>query len=532
MIHDFLTYENGAEIDTDICVIGAGAAGIAIAREFLTSSVRVLLVESGGLNQEPATDSLSQGENVGLPHYGLVEGRSRLFGGTTRLWAGQCTPLDDIDFEARPWVPYSGWPINKTELAPHYQRAEDLFYISNQIYNEKIWQKFAIQPPDIDKSKLGYKFTVYTPTPDLGKTYRDELKKSPNVQVLLHANVTKIQSNESRSQVEYVNISTLEGKTGRISAKAFVLCCGGIENARLLLLSDGLGNDRDLVGRFFQEHPNCDSADVKTPTPLSIQEPYGLLFKGKFGYFPKIHLSPDFQRQQQLLNCTSNFVFELDVNSGVGVAQKIYRSLKKGKLPAKELIKDSRHLVAEMGNVTSMLYRRYVRGRSAASPPVRIWLQTHGEQAPNRDSRITLSSDRDALGLNTAQVDWRLTDLDRRTAETTAKTMEAEFARLNLAQVNVRDWLTNEPSDWATNFHDSYHHMGTTRMAADLNSGVVDSNCQVHGVAKLFIAGSSVFTTSGYSNPTLTIVALAIRLADHLKKTVTNGGSLLLNQPH
>ncbi len=530
MIRDFLTHEDGEQIDTDICVIGAGAAGIAIAREFLTSSIRVLLVESGGLNLESATDSLSEGESVGLPHYGLTVGRSRLLGGTTRLWAGQCTPLDDIDFEARPWVPYSGWPINKADLNPYYLRAESFFYISDQIYNEQIWQKFSIQPPEIDKCKLGYKFTVYTPTPDLGKTYRDELKKSPNVQILLHANVTKIQANESGSQVEHVDIRTLDGKTGQISAKAFVLCCGGVENARLLLLSDELGNDRDLVGRFFQEHPNCDSAEVQTNTPLSIQEPYSLLFKGKFGYFPKIHLSPELQRQQQLLNCTSNLVFELNVNSGVGVAQQIYRSLKKGKWPEKKLIWESRHLVAECGNVTSMLYRRYVRGRSPASPPVRIWLQTHGEQAPNRDSRITLSSKRDPLGLNMAQVDWRLTDLDKRTAETTAKTVAAEFDRLKLAQINVRDWLT-DANDWATNFHDSYHHMGTTRMAADPNSGVVDSNCQVYGVAKLFIAGSSVFPTSGYANPTLTIVALAIRLADHLKTTVAADSSLVLNAP-
>lgn len=529
MIRDFLTHENGEQIDTDICVIGAGAAGIAIAREFLTSSsIRVLLVESGGFNLESATDSLSEGESVGLAHTGLTLGRSRLLGGTTRLWAGQCTPLDDIDFEARAWVPYSGWPINKADLDPYYRRAESFFNISDQIYNEHIWQQFSIQPPEIDKCKLGYKFTIYTPTPDSGKTYKDEFKKSPNVQILLHANVTKIQANESGSQVEHIDIRALNGKTGRISAKAFVLCCGGVENARLLLLSDGLGNDRDLVGRFFQEHPNCDSADVQADTPLNIQEPYSLLFKKKFGYFPKIHLSPELQRQQQLLNCTSNLVFELNVNSGVGVAQQIYRSLKKGKLPEKDLIWESRHLVAEFGNVSSMLYRRYVRGRSPASPPVRIWLQTHGEQAPNRESRITLSSKRDPLGLNMAQVDWRLTDLDKRTAEIMAKTVEAEFARLKLAQVNVRDWLTNA-NDWGNNFHDSYHHIGTTRMAADPNSGVVDSNCQVHGVDKLFIAGSSVFPTSGYSNPTLTIVALAIRLADCLKKTVAADSSLVLS---
>lgn len=520
MIHDFRTYEDGVQINTDLCVIGAGAVGIAIAREFLGTNIQVTLLESGGFDPEPATELLNQGESIGLNHNGMLDGRSRLFGGTTRLWGGQCIHMDEMDFEPRPWIPYSGWPITKADLDAYYLRAEAFFGVSNEVYDERVWQQFGIQPPEIDKSKLGYKSTVWCSRPDMGKLYQHQFKTSKNVQVLLHANVTKLQANASQSQVEYLDIRTLEGKTGQITAKAFVLCCGGIENARILLLSDGLGNNYDVVGRFFQEHPNGYCAVLQTETPIKLQNPYSLLYK-KNGvrYLPKIHLNASVQRTHQVLNCTSNLVYEFNNTSAVGAAKRIYLSLAKGELP-KELAQELQYMVTDFGNVISLLYRRYVQGRSPASPPKRIWLQTHAEQAPNRDSRITLSNKRDALGLNLACVDWRLSELDRHTAEVMVRTVEADFTRLQLGKLQIADWLIDDRSDWASHFSESYHHIGTTRMAENPRDGVVDSNCQVHHVAGLYIAGSSVFPASGYANPTLTIVALGLRLSDHLKKVL------------
>jgi choline dehydrogenase-like flavoprotein len=540
MIRDFRSYANGAHIHTDICVIGAGAAGIALAREFIGSSTRVLLLDSGGFELEGSTDLLSQGESIGLTHHGLHEGRRRSFGGTTKLWAGQCIRLDDIDFEARSWVSYSGWPITKADLDAFYARAEALFGIPEQLYDERVWQKFNIRPPNLDGSKLGYKFAVFSPRLDLGKFYRDEFKNSTNVQVLLHANATKIHTNKYASAVEYLDIRTLEGKTGRVTAKAFVLCGGGIENARLLLLSNqteasGLGNRHDVVGRFFQEHPAAYSAVLQADTLNTLQEPYGLLYKGGFRYFPKIPLSVEVQRAQQVLNGVADLAYEYDADSGIGAAKEIYRSLKKRRWP-KELTRRAGLVIKDLDQILAVVYRRYGQGKLGlaqkeifapkrareltASPPSLAWLRIHLEQAPNPLSRVSLSRERDALGLNQARVDWRLTDLERRTAETITKTLDAEFRRLELARLRVEDWLVNSSEDWVQSFSESYHHMGTTRMANDPKKGVVNSDCQVHGVAGLYIGGSSVFPTSGYAYPTLTIVALALRLADHLKATV------------
>jgi choline dehydrogenase-like flavoprotein len=526
MIKDFRSYANGTHIYADICVIGAGAAGIALAQEFIGSRMRVLLLESGGLDEEADTDLISRGESIGLLHHGLHEGRSRAFGGTTKLWGGQSIHLDDIDFEARSWVPYSGWPITKADLDPFYARAETFLGIS-EVYDERVWQKFNIKPPDFDSSKLGYKSTVYTvfsSTRDLGKFYRDEFEKSSNVQVLLHANATKIHTNIYASAVKHLDIRTLEGKTGHVTAKVFVLCGGGIENARLLLLSNqtetnGLGNRHDVVGRFFQEHPKAYCGVLETDTPTMLQDTSGLLYKGGFQYQPKIPLSAEVQRKHQVLNCITELVYDYDVDSAIGAAREIYRSLKRRRWP-KELGRSTGQMIKNLDHVVATAYRRYVQGKLTATPPNLIQLHINLEQAPNPLSRVYLSHKRDALGQNQARVDWRLTDLERQTTETMAKTVDAEFSRLGLARLHVADWLVNDSEDWANNFSEAYHHMGTTRMADDPKKGVVNSDCQVHGVAGLYIGGSSVFPASGYANPTLTIVALALRLADHLKATV------------
>jgi choline dehydrogenase-like flavoprotein len=519
VIDDFRTYDSGATLDTDLCVVGSGAAGIALAREFLGSGVRVLVVESGGLDPHAATDRLNEGENVGHLPIGLTAGRSRVFGGTTRLWAGQCVPLDDVDFEARPWVPHSGWPIHRRDLDPFYERAERVMHIAGEVYDERLYARFGIRPPALDPAKLAHRSTVYTPRPDLGTTYRTQFERSRNVRVLLHASVTRLAANESRSAVSHAELRALDGKSARVAARAFVLCGGGIENARLLLLSDGLGNAYDLVGRFFQDHPNSRAAVVESDNPACLQDPYSLLYKGRFRYYPKVRLAPELQRSQEVLNCAAMVNSDFGDQSGIEAAKRIYRALRRGERP-RQLAREGRLMAGDVVRIAAMTHRRYVRGLSPTSPNSTMWLQTYAEQAPNRDSRVLLSEKRDPLGVPLARVDWRLTELDRRTAAAMATTVASEFTRLRLGRVHVGEWLTNGRGEWAQHLYDAYHHMGTTRMSEDPALGVVDRECQVHGIGGLYVAGSSVFPTSGYANPTLTIVALALRLADRLKATV------------
>lgn len=525
MIDDLRRLPDGAELEADLCVVGAGAAGIAIAREFLGAKVDVILLESGGLRRSAATDSLNEGESTGLDPASLTAGRGRALGGATSLWAGQCLPIDPSTFTSRPWVPHSGWPLDSAELEPFYRRAEALLGIRGEAYDEAVWDGFDVARPATDPGRLGHRFTVWCPRPHLGRLYRRQLAASTNVRVLLHATATEILTAPSGTRFDAVRAATPEGKTARVRARACVLCAGGIENSRLLLASRathaaGIGNDHGLVGRFFQDHPNGHTAIIVDGDVARLQELYGLLYRRRIRYLPRLVLGSEVQRSEGVLACAAYPVFHFGEQSGIEAARRLYRSLRARRRPTQ--LRSELGRMARDPRLVSVAYRRIARGRSARAHPVLVTLQTHAEQAPNPESRVTLSPRRDRLGVPLPKVDWRLTELDRRTAEVMVRVVAGEFRRLGLGDVRAEPWLA-EPG-WAQHMDDSFHHVGTTRLGSGPTTSVVDVDGQVHGVSGLFVAGSSVFPTAGHESPTLTIVALAIRLGDHLKGTLIQPG--------
>ena len=520
MIDELGAYASGAELEADICVVGAGAAGLAIAREFLGTRTTVLVVESGGLTSDDATDRLMEGEVEGIGEDALVAGRARGFGGSTALWAGQCIPLSEIDFEARDWVEHSGWPLARDALAPYYARAAELLGVEGEPYGESLWERRRAKPPALDPARLGHTYTAWSPRPHLGRVLRHEFRRAANVRVLLHANAASVVTDPDRTAFAHLEVRGLDGRSARIRARACVLCGGGIENARVLLVSGdpeagGLGNARGNVGRYFQDHPNVHCARVRTDSPRVLQEAYSLFYRRRRRYLPKIALAPEVQRAERVLNCAANLEYEF-ADESLNALRRLYRGLRRGGERA-EVRRDLPRAARGAPAAGAAAYRRLVRGRATAAAPAAIWLQAHAEQAPNPDSRVVLGRERDAVGVNVARVEWRLGDLERRTAATMARVVGDELARLGLASLEPPDWLLDPDSAWRDRFGDSYHHLGTTRMSREPAHGVVDPDCRVHGLAGVYVGGGSVFPTSGYANPTLTIVALAIRLADHLR---------------
>ena len=177
MLIDLRTLHNGAVMESDLCVIGAGAAGITIARALIGKALEVCVVESGGLEFDADTQSLYEGESIGMPYYGLAQARLRFFGGTTNHWNGQCAPLSEIDFQERPWVQYSGWPISRADLDSYYQRALSICEIGNYVFDERQWKNFGIQPPALNRSKLRSHFWQNSRGPTkFGEVYGNELK--------------------------------------------------------------------------------------------------------------------------------------------------------------------------------------------------------------------------------------------------------------------------------------------------------------------------------------------------------------------
>jgi choline dehydrogenase-like flavoprotein len=522
MIDDLRRLEDGAELEADLCLVGAGAAGIAIAQEFIGAGTSVVLLESGGLRRSPDVESLNEGESTGMDPSSLTEGRGRLLGGATALWAGQCLPPDSATFAERPWVPYSGWPFDENEIEPFQRRAEGLLRIAGEVYDERVWDAFRVERPSIDRRRLSHRFSVWCPRPHLGRLYRERLAASANVRVLLHATATEIRTTRSGDRFDSVRAQTPEGNAVRVRARSGVVCAGGIENARLLLASSrvhpaGVGNGHDLVGRFFQDHPNGHSAIIAGADAPRLQELYGLLYRRRVRYLPRLVLSRELQSSEHVLSCAAYPVFHFGEESGMEAARRVYRSLKSRRRPA-QLRREAGRMATDAPQLALVAVRRIAHGRSARLRPKLVTLQTHAEQAPNRDSRVTLSRRRDRLGVPLPNVDWKLTELDRRTPEVMIGVVGEEFRRLGLGDVRAEPWLGD--ADWTRHVHDAFHHMGTTRLGTDPKTSVVDPHGQVHGVAGLYVAGSSLFPAAGYANPTLMIVALAIRLSDHLKRTL------------
>lgn len=522
MIDDLRRLEDGAALEADLCVVGAGAAGIAIAREFLGTGTSVLVLESGGRRRSRLGNSLNEGESTGLDPASLTDGRERVLGGTTALWAGQCLPPEPSTFAERDWVPHSGWPLDDSQLEPFYRRAEALFDIEGEFYDERIWDAFRVERPQIERGRLMHRFTVWCPQPHLGRLYHRQLAASANVRVLLHATTTAISTTAAGDRFESLRVTTPEGKTFRVRARACVLCAGAVENARLLLASNevhtaGLGNEHDLVGRFFQDHPNSQGAVVASGDEARLQELYGLLYRKRVRYLPRLVLAPELERAERVLACAAHPVFHFGEESGIEATRRVYRAVRARRRPER-LGRELGRIARDVRRLVPVAYRRVAHGRSARVPPHVVTLQIHAEQAPNPDSRVTLSQRRDRLGEPLPKVDWRLTELDRRTAEVMVDTVAGEFRRAGLGEVRAEPWLAGP--GWSSHVNDSFHQMGTTRLGRDPKRSVVDPDGQVHGVDGLFVAGASVFPAAGFANPTLMIAALAIRLGDHLKELV------------
>lgn len=504
MILDLRRLGDGEELEAAVCVVGAGAAGAALAHELAGAGVDVVVLESGGLGDDPDVAALNEAESAGLPHHGLVHGRVRGLGGTTRVWPGQCMRLTPHDFERRPWVAHSGWPVEAAQLAPFYARAERLLGISRDAAALDAWAAFGVPAPGFDDSALHADVGVFARRPRMA-----ELLRAASVRTVLHATVTSLRADEGRSRVEAVEARSTGGGLLTVRARWFVLAAGGIENPRLLLAS-GLGNGS--TGRFFQDHPVARCALVHTDRPRALQELFGVFSRGGRRYYPKLVLPPAVQARERVLNCSGNVVYDFAPRSGAEAATRIVRRLRGRRGPAPRDVVDALRGAGDAA-ATAM---RMLRGRPRVSPPASIELLLVCEQAPNPDSRITLSDEADPLGVPRARLDWRLTDLERRTMETFAHAVARELERLGLGRVEPADWLGGRADSWLEHVHDAFHHMGSTRMASDPSEGVVDAGCRVHGVSNLYVAGSSVFPTSGYANPTSTIVALALRLADRL----------------
>jgi choline dehydrogenase-like flavoprotein len=522
MLLDATTVPAGGRIETDVCVVGAGPAGLTLARDWRDAPFRVLVLESGGSSPERASRSLQGGESVGHSYFPLASTRIRAVGGTSNHWylheGFRVRPLDPIDFEAREGVPHSGWPITKADLDPFYDRAHATLGVEPNVY-DPVSQARERGPllPLTDDDVVVAPFRVINGT-GMPQHARD-VEQAGNVTLMPHATVAEICTGEVPDRVSHLRVLRPDGVDFTVHAQHYVLASGGIENARLLLLSDrvqrgGLGNGHDLVGRFFMEHLGIRGGTLVPGDPDLLTRTgfytTGTLRPGHVTVQGKLALNERVLRAERLLNAT--FFLEHMGRSRSTQAVRSFvilrRALTWRPLPG-HLVQHARHALAGLGDVARTAVREQLgRGKEQEV----IQLKAMAEQAPNPNSRVTLSPRRDRLGLRAARLDWRLTEQDLRSIVRTEELIDQQFRRSGIG------WLRDKLAEGSQEGQISgqWHHLGTTRMHDDPRQGVVDRDGRVHGVGNLHVVGGSVFTTGGYANPTLTIVALAHRLADHL----------------
>ena len=524
MFRDASEIHPDSVIEADVCIVGAGAAGITLGREFLNHSYKVCLLESGALQTEAETQALYAGRNIGHNYYDLASARLRYFGGSTNHWAGNCRPLSSIDFEERDWVPHSGWPFDREHLTPFYERAQPVCQIGPFAYEARDWATRDMRPLPFADGTLETKINQFSPPTRFGTAYGDELKQSQNLTVYFHANVVDIETSEAAKAVTRLAVATLAGTRFFVKARAYVLAAGGIENARILLFSNsvqraGLGNANDLVGRYFMEHLGGDIGVLLPSTPdLAILDFYEVQDR-RIGHTATatpirayLALSGDLQRRERTTDATATLNRMYLPPSHTSRGYLSMKDLADGG-PENGLWQDLKNVIEDFDNLASGVYWRLFE----SDRPLRLFtIHVQAEQTPNPESRVTLSTERDKLGKPRVQLDWRLSPLDAHTLRRFAEVLALEFGRAGLGRVML---TTGDDASLLGGVSGDWHHMGTTRMHRDPKQGVVDPDCRVHGIANLFVAGSSVFPTGGHSVPTLTIVAMALRLADHLKQS-------------
>ena len=489
-------------IQSDICIVGAGAAGITLALEMAKHKINIVLIESGDFEVDKKTQSLYEGFNIGKD-YSLTETRARFLGGTTNWWGGMCHPLHEVDFEPKEYCPnYDGWPIQRSELDEYYKKAHHYLDLDDDDYDysidkcreySKINKKGFLEGSENIEGQM---FMMSRGPTNYRSKFSEKLSKSDNITVFTNLNVINISTLEG--SVNYVEaVMGGGGRVVKFKSANFVIAMGGIETPRLLLNSnneykDGIGNKNDLVGRFFMEHPHSECAELHL-NPDVIMDDFldtGTWVPNKISKYPEAmwplySINKKEIKQRKILNAS-------------------FTTIRPDTKDSYNQFSDN-SVTVEVTKLMKKLFNS-VNDNNLVN---KVAIMARTEQAPNPNSRITLSKERDFLGQRKVVLNWELLKIDIDTIFKSLYVVNNELIKKKIGRIKLN-------SDNEFNIFGGHHHMGTTKMHNNEKLGVVDSNLKLHELNNLYVASSSVFPTSGFANPTLTIVALSIRLSEYL----------------
>ncbi|HET9069324.1 MAG TPA: GMC family oxidoreductase [Amaricoccus sp.] len=515
-------------LDTDVCIVGGGVAGITIAMALARQGIRVLLLEGGGESFSRRSQDLYNGE-VWDPRYSLTGTRTRMLGGSSNCWGGWTRPPSDTDFTRRPWLGGFGWPIDGADLAPFHAEAARLLELSPPESDAAVMAALdpeAAAAGAIGAPALSTVFLHLSPPTAFGKVYHDALSGLATLRTITNATVTRLVTDPASDRVTTVE-GVSDGGAFRVGATLFILAAGGIENPRLLLASGGIGNGRDLVGRYFMDHPRVRLRQLLLDEASSFARLYdmrhyggGSMVRGRGRVGAALMPSPEAQREAEVLQSYTGLVacFFGQTDASLEDVRQVYKAMR-GRLHERI---DGRRLARAVGDAPSALAYLVGRRLDMRGRHMRFEIETVMEPMPDRDNRVELIAERDRHGVPKIRLTWRRHEVERRTHAHAIGLVKAAFEKSGQGRLVIRP-DTFEPEAWEGSVMTTWHHMGTTRMAAAPSEGVVDSDCRVFGTSNLYLAGSSVFASGGGVPPTLLLTMLALRLADHVAAELAQG---------
>jgi len=510
----------------DVCIVGAGAAGITLALELSRTGLDTCVLEGGASSPDAESQSLYRGYVSGHYSEDLDTCRTRRLGGSTNCWPGTCTPLEPLDFEFRPWVSDAAWPIAFDEIAAHYAGAARYCALqaSPLPHTEQVTALGRQLASSVWTTRLAQRSTA----PRMGERYAAELAAAPNVTVVLGANVVHIGCDARGTRVAHVVVRPWHRPPFRLQARLFVLATGGLENARLLLASNdvhmrGIGNRHDLVGRCFMEHPVLHSIVLRAAGAIECESFGDTPVEGSFGMH-YLQLRPEVVRAMRTTNVRVHVspMRDFDMARAMFAYRFLRLSLRRRQWPsaaARRVLLLAAGSPAVGAHLVARL--RGAHGRRRESPPGVRRISIMAEQLPDPRNRVTLTSARDALGLPRLRLEWRMSQREQSWARQHIDLLASAFRTCGVGEVRDLSVDRARPFDERLDFGN--HAIGTTRAARDPRQGVVDGDGRVFGIDNLYVAGSSVFPTSSHLPPTLSLVALAIRLGAHLAAVAGTG---------
>lgn len=477
MIFDSYDEYKTSAFQPKVAIMGAGPAGITIARTLAAKGIPSVIFEAGSTEVTDESQDFYAGKTEGDPYFDLTVTRLRMLGGCSNHWAGWCRILDAHDFQPKAWVPDTGWPIGRSDLDPYVERVREILELPELKQNVPISE-------DIRWVQL-----IKSNAVRFGEKYQDEIAASKTIALVLNTYVTELQGDGRR--VTGARIWSAGKDAGTFQADIYVPCTGGIENSRLLLWSNersngGLVPHAEALGRYWMEHPQFKGGDAVVTHEPNVE----------FDSTHEAFFSPSPAAMERLGI----------LNFGVRFIEMPYEGVKA--------------LVANLA-CTAPSVAEWAAEQMSQRLRCAAQLHLAWEQAPVASNRITLMPDqRDAAGVPRIDLHWKKSDVERRTALEGMRLFGETCAATNIGRVRIADWLRNG-DDYPTDEElAGHHHMGGTRMGTDLSKSVVDADCKVHGMDNLYVGGSSVFATSGQCNPTTTIIALALRLGEHIGRKV------------